>query len=202
MTPRIPGQILPTPGPALNTSQLRGLLDQLYRKADRDPVPFSGKHEEIDISKTDDVTHVYVRVDKPGNLCPKWEGPYEILERPSRSQVTVRIGKFKSGEDRTLNYHWSACKPAYLRPDAVEGSRPALGRRPKKPDMSVTAGSSAKTDAKPSIALQNAVKPVPSLPPDNSQQKSAANAGDIERGKIQTAGRATRSSRNQNPVYK
>ena len=77
------------------------------------------------------VTHVYVKVDKLDSLYPKFEGPYRVMSRPSRSTVEVKIGVFKSGETHTLTFHWSLCKPAFMREDATEGSRPMLGRKPK-----------------------------------------------------------------------
>ena len=134
MSPRIPGQLLGHPGPPLSNNQVRALLDQLYRLADRQPVPTSGKREFINIEdQTQDVTHVYVKVDKPESLCPKFEGPYKVVSRPSRSTVEVQVGVFKSGEPRTLTFHWTLCKPAHMREGALESRRPMLGRPPKKP---------------------------------------------------------------------
>merc|ERR1712115_614927 len=88
----------------------------------------SGKRKENEITKTDDATHVYVKVDKPQGLCSKFEGPYAIVDRPSRSQVTVKIGMKKDGSLRTNTYHWSSCKVAHMRTGAAEGERPKLGR--------------------------------------------------------------------------
>ena len=52
----------------------------------------SGKGEPVDIQHTEYATHVYVKIDNPKNLGSKFEGPYEILERPSRSTVTIKVG--------------------------------------------------------------------------------------------------------------
>ena len=82
-------------------------------------------------NSTENVTHVYVKVDSPQSLCPKFEGPYEIYSRPSRSQVELKIGLFKDGRPRLLTFHWSACQVANLRDGAEAASRPALGRKPK-----------------------------------------------------------------------
>ena len=72
MSPRIPGELLGHPGPPLNSSQLKALLDQLYKLADRPPVQTSGDRLKLDIEeKVRNATHVYVRVDKPASLCPK-----------------------------------------------------------------------------------------------------------------------------------
>ena len=122
MSPTIPGQLMGHPGPPLNTIQLRGLLDQLYKMHDRPPVPMSGKREKLDIDNTNDATHVYVKVDNPQSLCPRFEGPYEIYSRPSRSQVELKIGMFKDGRPRLLTFHWSSCKLAHLRDGAGAAS--------------------------------------------------------------------------------
>ena len=130
MSPRIPGQLVGHPGPPLNSSQLRALLDRLYVMADRPPVPTTTKTVVNDIDNTLTATHVYVKVDQPPSLAPKFEGPYEIVSRPSRSTIEVKVGMFKSGEPRLLKFHWSACKIAHLRDGAKAESRPALGRKP------------------------------------------------------------------------
>ena len=137
MSPRIPGQLLGHPGPPLNKVQLRGLLDQLYKLHDKPPMPMSGKREKFDISHTENATHVYVKVDNPQSLCPKFEGPYEIYSRPSRSQVELKVGLFKDGTPRLLKLHWSSCKIAHLRDGAQAASRPMLGRRPAQAGRSI-----------------------------------------------------------------
>ena len=137
MSPKIPGQLLGHPGPPLNTIQLKGLLDQLYRFHDRPAVPTSGKREIFDIENTLSTTHVYVKVENPQSLCPNFEGPYEIYSRPSRSQVEVKIGSFKDGRPRLLKFHWPSCKIAHLREGSAAASRPALGRKPKSSSMDV-----------------------------------------------------------------
>ena len=95
----------------------------------------SGKRVSADISHTEQATHVYVKRDTPLSLTPKFEGPYRILDRPSRSQVTVQLGTKKDGTVRQLTFHWSNCKIAHLRDGAVEAERPKLGR-PAKKDIS------------------------------------------------------------------
>ena len=84
----------------------------------------------IDISFTNKVTHVYVKVDEPKGLSPRFEGPYRIMSRPSRSQIQVRVGSFADGSPRLVTYNWQSCKPAHMREYAPEGSRPNIGRRP------------------------------------------------------------------------
>ena len=92
----------------------------------------SGNRVSADISHTEQATHVYVKRDTPLSLTPKFEGPYKILDRPSRSQVTVQLGTKKDGSVRQLTFHWSNCKIAHLRDGAVEAERPKLGRPIKK----------------------------------------------------------------------
>ena len=149
MSPKIPGQLLSHPGPPLNTIQLKGLLDQLYRFHDRPAVPMSGKRETFDIDNTLNATHVYVKVDNPQSLCPNFEGPYEIYSRPSSSQIEVRIGSFKDGRPRLLKFHWSSCKIAHLREGSAVASRPALGRKPR----SSLLDASSSTDAENVVVM-------------------------------------------------
>ena len=96
----------------------------------------------IDIAKTNDTTHVYMKVDTPLGLTPKYEGPYKIISRPSRSQIQIRVGSYANGLPRLLTVHWSLCKPAHMREGAAEASRPNVGRRSASSDSPNT------TDAK------------------------------------------------------
>ena len=43
------------------------------------------------------------------------------------------MGTFKSGAENIQLHHWSSCKPAQLRPDAVEAEMPARGRPKNSP---------------------------------------------------------------------
>ena len=130
-SPKLPGQLLGEPGPPLNTVETRALLDQLYRLHDRPGIKTSTKTSELDISSTEKATHVYLRVDKPESLCPKFEGPYAINSRPSRSTIEVILGKKKNGDLRLQTYHWSFAKVAHMRDDASAAHRPQLGRHKK-----------------------------------------------------------------------
>ena len=86
----------------------------------------------IDISATEDAEFVYVKMHEPKHgLSPRFEGPFRVVSRPSRSQVQVRVGSFVDGRPRLSTFHWSSCKVAHVRPDTVEASRPNIGRKPK-----------------------------------------------------------------------
>ena len=193
MSPRLPGQLLGHPGPPLSNSQVKALLDQLYRLADRQPVPTSGKRSFLDINdKTKDVTHVYVKVDGPESLCPKFEGPYKVVNRPSRSQVEVQIGVYRDGEPRTLTYHWTSCKPAHMREGATEGCRPMLGRRPKAvsgPDSTVDQVNKLRGSP---VTVHAGSPPILTSqdPPNSNEQISPV-----------VSNRPVRSTRNSNPNY-
>ena len=132
-SPKLPGQLLRDPGPPLNTVETRALLDQLYKLHDKPGIPTSARTEELDISFTNNATHVYIKVSKPESLCAKFEGPYRIHSRPSRSTIEVELGKKKDGSLRLSTYHWSSAKVAHMREGAVVAERPKLGRPPKRP---------------------------------------------------------------------
>ena len=128
---QIPGSLMGEPGPPLTTEQTRQLLGQLYKQADTAPVAMSGKHEAKDISFTDKVTHVYVKNHgDEKSLSPKFQGPWEIVSRPSRSMVQVRVGYYASGQPRLQNFSWSSCKPAYFRDEPFEVAKKSLCRPP------------------------------------------------------------------------
>ena len=132
----IPGQLLGHPGPPLNNLQTRALLEEMYKLEANPAIETSSKPNFNDISFTDNTTHVYIKKEDPRGLSPRFEGPYEILSRPSRSQVEVRLGSFANGDVRKATYHWSSCKPAHNRQNFVIGERPKLGRKPR-PDPPV-----------------------------------------------------------------
>ena len=203
MSPRIPGQLLGHPGPPLNTAQLKALLNQLYKLADRPGIPTSGKREILDIENTQNATHVYVKVDNPQSLCPKFEGPYEIYSRPSRSQVEVKIGLFRDGRPRLLTFNWNSCKLAHLRDGAEIASRPNLGRKPKSASSElqstteVTDESGVQNGGDDSIANRGLEAAKPALTANNAENKQTALPA-----KIQTnIARPVRQTRNKNPTY-
>ena len=108
--------------------------------SDKPPIPTSGKRIFKDISETESATHVYIKVDNPLSLSPKFEGPYKIVSRPSRSQVEVKLGLYADGSLRTQVYHWSSCKVAAMRDSGHEAARPKLGRPPKVEPTSLPPG--------------------------------------------------------------
>ena len=179
---------------------------------DRPPVPTSGKREILNIENTLTATHVYVKVDNPASLSPKFEGPYEIYSRPSRSQIEVKIGMFKDNRPRLLTFHWSNCKIANMREGAPAASRPKLGR-PKNTSI-------------PDQAWRPTDAPVPATPaPNETNSVSARSTGrssserdlgnfvgersqnvnnDPGTAQIQTSAgnqRLVRSTRNPSPKY-
>ena len=174
-------------------------MDQLYQMADRPPIQTSSPVTENNIDHTLQATHVYVKRANPLSLQCKFEGPYETVDRPSRSQVTVKIGCHVSGEARTLTFHWSSCKIAHMREGALEASRPKLGRPPKRPPTSKV---SHQLSPDPPLDVDDAKqkqKPVePVIPVEPPPSESSTN----ERGKIQTVyRRPVRSTRNPAPHY-
>ena len=202
-SPLIPGQVIGEPGPPLTSLQVRALLEELYRMEAKPALQTSSNKNEIDISSTEAATHVYVKVEEPKGLSARFEGPYEIVSRPSRSQVQVRIGSYVSGEPRLSTYHWSSCKIAYMRDNALEGARPKLGRpsvqnldsakSPDPPPPSSSASPNKLTDAqnnKQPVVVNGAKSQIP-VP----QQQTSDGA------KIQNALRPVRATRNPHPRY-
>ena len=148
----------------------------------------------IDIEFTNKATHVYVKIDNPTGLSGRFEGPYEIVSRPSRSQVGVRVGSFASGAPRLQTYSWSSCKVAHLRQGQPEGSRPALGRKPNpKPPTSNVDTPTSVTNATDRV-VNNSERGKIQMP---SETVAANPIVTLE----SESGRPRRSTRNQNPRY-
>ena len=116
--------------------------------------------------------YVYVKVHEPRGLSNKFEGPFRIVSRPSRSQVEVRVGSFADGRPLHQTFHWSSCKLAHMREGAPEGSRPKLGRpaiapqpvEPSEPIQTVTS-----SPAEPSETTESTASPVAAYFPSNSR---------------------------------
>ena len=128
-SPLLPGQLLGHPGPPLNGVQIKALLEELYKMDAKPALQTSSKSNQLDISETESASHVYIKVDEPKGLSCRFEGPYPVISRPSRSQLEVRIGSYANGAPRTLVVHWSSCKVAHVRQNFQEGSRPNIEKR-------------------------------------------------------------------------
>ena len=187
----LPGQLLGDPGPPLSNLETKALLEELYKLDSRPALQTSSTAEPIDISVTNKATHVYVKVHEPRGLSNKFEGPFKVVDRPSRSQVTVRVGSFVDGRPRTQTFHWSSCKIAHMREDAMEGSRPNVGRRPDPPKVQSQL-------TPPPTELQDGV-----AEPAGEEAVKCQQTANPESGKIQTTNstRPIRSTRNPKPQY-
>merc|ERR1712015_140512 len=131
---QFPGALLTKPGPPLTKEQTSSLLDQLFKLTSRPAAPMSGKHEEKAITNTEQIDQVFVKNHgDQKSLSEKYDGPFPVISRPSRSRVEVKLGTFASGAPRTQVYSWSSCKPANLREEGYTKFRKNLGRKPTKP---------------------------------------------------------------------
>ena len=152
-----------------------------------------------DISETESATHVYVKLDKPLSLQPKWEGPFRIISRPSRSQITVKLGLIRDGSLRKQTYHWHSCKVANMRKGAEEAERPQLGRPPKFPTLTSSSPTPPVSEADLDITedFVYAGQP-PEVNNSNEEQALPVDSG----AEIQNDNsRPKRSTRNPSPRY-
>ena len=173
------------------------------------PLPTSSVPNPIDISHTESATHVYVKQANPQSLCPKFEGPYKIVSRPSRSQVEVRVGSYADGSARLLTFNWASCKIAHLRDDSFEVSRAPLGRRAATPDSPEPPSDSApQNKLKPNDALGAQAETEVDIPPSQpvvyappSRPSSPSSGAKIQTDSGTNSSRPVRSTRNPNPSY-
>ena len=187
----VPGGLLGHPGAPLSNLQTKSLLEELYKLSARPPVPTSTVVDPIDLSATQGAKFVYVKVDQPTGLQARFEGPYPIVSRPSRSTITVRVGSFVNGSPRLQTYNWNLCKIAHLREDAVEAERPQLGRKPKdsapkpSPESPINSPPTTSSDV-PEPTDVNPQVPSPSNQNNDSTGRARKRGRPKKRAKIQT----------------
>ena len=97
------------------------------------------------------------------------------------SQIQVKIGVFANGQPRLSIYNWQQCKIAHLREGFIEGSRPALGRKPQ--------------------VRPNPPAVVESLPVETNINDAPKQTKPESPPKIQPVNRPVRTTRNANPQY-
>ena len=85
------------------------------------------EHFPEDIHQT---THVYIRVQGGQSLQPKFFGPCLVVDRPSKSTITVKTGTYRNGKDKLETHHWQNARPAFVGPNTKIAERPTLGRPP------------------------------------------------------------------------
>ena len=199
---RIPGQLLSDPGAPPSEIELSKIL-QNVRNATNRPAVQPSRHSKPEPPLTGfppDATHAYTRQHKAQGLQVPYEGPFAIVDRPSKSTVKLDVGTFKSGEKRFEIRHLNDIKFAHPKSLAAPAERPSLGRKPR---TSVPVGVSNPTEPGPS--------PTTVLPgqnrfsePDNTLPVEQAPPNDLstnnEPAEIQTRFPA-RSTRNPNPIY-
>ena len=105
----LPGSFLTHPGEPLSNLQTKALLEELYKMNARPALQTSATVEPLDIAFTNSASHVYVKKENPLGLSSKFEGPYKIISRPSRSTIEVRIGSFVDGRPRLQVFNWQQC---------------------------------------------------------------------------------------------
>ena len=89
----------------MTNAQVKDLLLEMEKIDNKPALQTSAKIEELDISQTDNITHVYVKVDDPRGLNPRFQGPFPVISRPSRSQVEVKVGSYADGRPRLSIFH-------------------------------------------------------------------------------------------------
>ena len=167
------------------------------------------------------ITHVYTRQHKAVGLQSPYEGPFLIVDRPSRSTVKLEVGQFKSGEKRYEIRHLNDIKAAHPKSLAAPAQRPVLGRPSNK--------TSARLEGHRTTEPQSDTKPgnrSGSLPAETSEPASLPAVEDKENKQTLPAavgnttsvthetsnpknqeppsngrGRPVRSTRNKNPIY-
>ena len=166
----LPGALIDDPHPIPSKPELQTMLQHLEAAADVPAVPMSrhGAGPKAYTNNIESATHVYLRVDNPQGLQPRWHGPYPITKRTGETTFEVRTGTYKSGEARLELHSWNNAKPAFMAEGMTEASRPKLGR-PSKP---TAPPSSSESDSLMTVSTENdAERPVSKQPPPRPVSK-------------------------------
>ena len=130
----LPGAMVDDPGPPPSKPDIREMLSHLEAATNVPAIPMSrhGQGPKTYTKGIDTATHVYIRLDNPQGLQPRYHGPFLIKKRLGNSTIQIKTGTYKSGEERLEVHSWNNAKPAYMSEDMLAIDRPALGR-PSKP---------------------------------------------------------------------
>ena len=180
---QVPGAVLQQVNGSAEPN-INDILQNLQLKENRVAVPTSTNPQVESAAPSEQVTHVYTKQHNVKGLQPKWTGPFRVINRPTRSTLVIKVGVNKDLSDRIELRAWADVKPAYLKNDTVDATRPKLGRPPKPGADDVNSSRVASEE---------------SLPPDNTpnleQNKNKnSNVGG-------NSSRPPRSTRNPAPNY-
>ena len=148
----VPGCILPDA--FSEEPDINDVLEKLQLKNNRTGVPTSTNVQKEVPSPPDSVDQVYARQHGTKGLQPRYQGPFKVLRRPTRSSLIIKVGLNNDRSDRTEYRSWADCKSAYLREGAQEAAKPKRGRPPKKSSDS-SVNSPVDQDASPNVVSTN-----------------------------------------------
>ena len=200
-TVKIPGQLLRDPV-EMSEDQLQDLLHQTKRATAENVFQTSShrttKYEKVLPDIPEGVTHVYVRQHKTASLQSPFEGPFLVVDRPSKSTVKIEVGTLKSGEKRYEIRHLNDLKIPHPDSLAAPIQRSKLGRPSKHGNEQVSVPKPPQQEVnKPAEEPQVTRKiqsPVP-LARENSNTQTGPPPVPA------FPSRQQRTTRNQNPRY-
>ena len=129
--PTIPGDL--AGAHLVQDESISNLLERLRTNAAKPPVQ-TAHHGVPKVNIPQEITqatHVYTQEPNKKPLGPAYQGPYPIVDRPSPSTITIRVGSYANGAPKTELRHWDTCKVAHFRNDSYQAEKPKRGR-PRK----------------------------------------------------------------------
>ena len=133
-TVRIPGQLLRDPA-ELSGDQLQDLLHQTKKKTAENVFQTSSARTTVKERPLrelpDGISHVYVRQHKTTGLQSPFEGPFLVVDRPSRSTIKIEVGTLKNGDKRYEARHLNDIKLCHPDSPTSPVVRSKLGRPSK-----------------------------------------------------------------------
>ena len=118
--------------PLHNNETLHDILERVKANVHRPPA-HPALHRKPPVympDATQSCTHVYTKRAKVTPLSPRWDGPYEIIERMGNTSLKLKVGEYVNGTPRLETRHWNTCFPYTPGADCEEATRPSLGRKP------------------------------------------------------------------------
>ena len=155
-------------------------------------------HEALSLGRS--YPDTYTKQHQTTRLQSSYEGPFKIVDRPSKSTVKLVVGHYKSGAERFEIRHANDLKFAHPESMAAPAERPALGRPATvRKDVRIHTDAPS-TDLLPPPQLINQSDPEPP-PPAQPVVDDAGKQTKQNNPNSNVGGRPTRTTRNPNPYY-
>ena len=156
------GQLLNDKSEEMSSDQLQNLLVEQKKRNSNKALQTANraKPENVLPSLPENVTRVYTKQHKASGFEASYAGPFEIVEKISKSTIKIQVGLKANGEPIYELRHLNDVKLEHPNSLVAPAIRPRKGRPLKKPATNKENESSETTHAEPSAwsASENDLK--------------------------------------------